>query len=200
MHKNLPDRSLAALLKKVRTFAIIGASEKPERPSYGVMQFLLERGYRVVPVNPGLAGKEILGQRVYAHLADVPPPVDVADIFRAPEAAMAAVAMAIEEKERLGVSVVWMQLGVVNDEAAATASGAGLKVVMDRCPKIEIQRLGVPSRAAGKPVTKKRFTPGNSSIKKSPSKGQCAEPKNISLDASKARPAKAQKSTIRKQP
>lgn len=150
MHKNPPDRSLAALLKKVRTFAIIGASEKPERPSYGVMKFLLEHGYRVVPVNPGLAGKEILGQRVYAHLADVPPPVDVADIFRAPEAAMAAVAMAIEEKERLGVSVVWMQLGVVNDEAAATASGAGLKVVMDRCPKIEIRRLAIPMRTAGK--------------------------------------------------
>ncbi|MDX2308516.1 MAG: CoA-binding protein [Hyphomicrobium sp.] len=147
LHRNPADRTLKALLKKARAFAVVGASDKPDRPSYGVMAFLLAHGYRVVPVNPGLAGQSILGQRVYGHLADVPAPIDVVDIFRAADAAMAVVANAVEEAQRLGVETVWMQLGVINEAAAAHARAAGLKVVMDRCPKIEIAHLGVPPKA-----------------------------------------------------
>lgn len=105
------------------------------------MRFLQNHGYTVIPVNPGLAGKDILGARVYGSLEDVPGPVDVVDIFRQPEAAYDAVQVALAERERLGISVVWMQLGVINEEAAAAAQAAGLTVVMDRCPAIEIPRL-----------------------------------------------------------
>ena len=139
----LSDEIVADILRSVRSFAVVGASNKPERPSYGVMQFLMARGYDVHPINPGLAGQEILGRHVYGRLADVPAPVDAVDIFRAPEAALDTVREAIAEKDRLGVEVVWMQLGVVNTEAAREAAGAGLLVVMNRCPKIEIARLNL---------------------------------------------------------
>lgn len=137
----LSDADVRAILTRVKTFAVIGASPKPERPSYGVMQFLINRKFVVKPVNPGIVGKTIHNQLVYASLSDVPPLVDVVDIFRAPEAALEIVREAIAEKERLGTSVIWMQLGVINEDAAAEARAAGLTVVMDRCPKIEFARL-----------------------------------------------------------
>ncbi len=140
---NPDDDAIAALLRDASVFAVIGASPKLDRPSYGVMERLLAKGYRVVPINPGHGGAEILGQRVYVSLEDVPAPVDVVDIFRAPDAALEAVKLAIDEKDRLGLKAVWMQIGVVNDEAAHLATEAGLTVVMDRCPKIELARLGI---------------------------------------------------------
>ncbi|MBS0233961.1 MAG: CoA-binding protein [Proteobacteria bacterium] len=143
----LADADVRAILGRVKTFAVIGASPKVERPSYGVMRFLIDEGYGVRPINPGVAGKTIHDQLVYASLADVPPPVDVVDIFRAPDAVPAIVSQAIIEKERLGITVIWMQLGVINEEAAARGREAGLTVVMNRCPKIEHARLILRSRA-----------------------------------------------------
>jgi predicted CoA-binding protein len=140
---NPSDAELAALLRKVRTIAVVGASPKPDRPVFGVMERLLAKGYSVVPVNPGQAGGEILGQKVYATLADVPPPIDMVDIFRASDAALGVVEDAIAEQDRLGLKAVWMQIGVINEEAARLAAEAGLTVVMDRCPKIELARLNV---------------------------------------------------------
>ena len=137
----LNDADVRAILERVKTFAVVGASAKPERPSYGVMGFLINQGYTVLPVNPGIAGKAIHGQEVYAGLADVPPPVDVVDIFRAPAEALQVVRDAIALKDKLGASVIWMQLGVINEQAAAEARAAGFMVVMDRCPKIELSRL-----------------------------------------------------------
>lgn len=137
----LGDADIRAILQRVKTFAVIGASPKPERPSYGVMSFLIEEGYEVKPVNPGIAGKTIHDQSVYASLADVPGPIDVVDIFRASDAVPGIVREAIAQKDRLGLSVIWMQLGVINEDAAAEARAAGLTVVMDRCPHIEIPRL-----------------------------------------------------------
>jgi predicted CoA-binding protein len=137
----LSDDEVRAILMRVRTFAVIGASAKPERPSHGVMRFLIDRGYVVRPVNPGIAGKTIHGQHVYADLASVPAPVDVVDVFRAPAAVPQVVRDAIANKDRLGASVVWMQLGVVHEAAADEARAAGFIVVMDRCPAIESRRL-----------------------------------------------------------
>jgi uncharacterized protein len=137
----LADADIRAILTRVKTFAVVGASPKPERPSYGVMRYLIDEGYVVKPVNPGIAGKTVHDQLVHAKLADVPPPVDVVDIFRASDAVTGIVREAIAEKDRLGVSVIWMQLGVINEEAADEARAAGLTVVMDRCPKIEFARL-----------------------------------------------------------
>ncbi|WP_210186967.1 CoA-binding protein [Hyphomicrobium facile] len=137
----LSDDEIRSLLKRVKTFAVVGASQKSARPSNGVMRFLIGEGYVVKPVNPGIAGKTIHGQTVYARLADVPAPVDVVDVFRAPEAVTDVVRDAIAVKGSTGASVVWMQLGVINEEAAAMARAAGFTVVMDRCPKIEIARL-----------------------------------------------------------
>jgi uncharacterized protein len=143
---NPSDAGLSALLQSARVFAVIGASPKPDRPVYGVMERLIAKGYTVVPVNPGQAGGEILGQKVYATLADVPAPADIVDIFRTSDAALGVVQDAIANKDRLGLKAVWMQIGVINDEAARLATDAGLTVVMDRCPKIELARLNV-SRA-----------------------------------------------------
>jgi predicted CoA-binding protein len=140
-HDNYSDAYIAGILGKARSIAMVGASATPNRPSFFAMKYLLAKGYRVVPVNPGQAGKEILGQRVYATLAEVPPPVDIVDIFRSSDAALEVTREAIALKGRLGISVVWMQLGVRNAKAAAEAEAAGLKVVMNRCPKIEYGRL-----------------------------------------------------------
>jgi len=137
----LSDDDIRAILKRVKTFAVVGASAKPERPSFGVMRFLIDRGYVVRPVNPGIAGKTIHSQEVYAGLASVPAPVDVIDIFRAPEAALQVVRDAIAVKDNLAASVIWMQLGVINEKVAAEARASGFTVVMDRCPKIELTRL-----------------------------------------------------------
>ena len=137
----LSDEDIRAILKRVKSFAVVGASPKPERPSYGVMRFLLNQGYELRPVNPSVAGQRILGQEVYANLAAVPEPADVIDIFRTSEAALQVVRDAIAVKDVLKASVVWMQLGVINEAAAAEARAGGFTVVMDRCPKIEFARL-----------------------------------------------------------
>jgi predicted CoA-binding protein len=140
---NPSDAALKDLLQTSRVFAVVGASPKPDRPVYGVMERLIAKGYTVVPVNPGQAGGNILGQTVYATLADVPAPAEIVDIFRSSDAALGVVEDAIANKDRLGLKAVWMQIGVINEQAARRAAEAGLIVVMDRCPKIELARLGV---------------------------------------------------------
>ncbi|PKU26686.1 O-acetylhomoserine/O-acetylserine sulfhydrylase [Telmatospirillum siberiense] len=132
------DAKLRRILSSVRTIAMVGASANWNRPSYFVMKYLQSKGYRVIPVNPGLAGQQLQGETVYARLADIPDPVDMVDVFRAADAVPGIVEEAIAIKAR----VVWMQLGVRHDAAAANAEAAGLEVVMDRCPKIEFGRLG----------------------------------------------------------
>ncbi|TMJ65091.1 MAG: CoA-binding protein [Alphaproteobacteria bacterium] len=140
-HDSYTDEYIAGILGRARTIAMVGASATSNRPSYFAMKYLLGKGYRVIPVNPGLAGQEILGQPVFAALADVPPPVDIVDIFRSSAAALEVTRDAIRCKDELGIKIVWMQLGVRNGEAAAEAEAAGLLVVMNRCPKIEYGRL-----------------------------------------------------------
>lgn len=135
------DDLIKSVLRATKTIAMVGSSGNEMRPSYFAMKYLLDKGFKVIPVNPGMAGKEILGQKVYASLKDVPAPVDMVDIFRSADAAPAIVREALGEKERLGIKTIWMQLGVVNEEAATLAREAGLTVVMDRCPKIEYGRL-----------------------------------------------------------
>lgn len=134
------DRVIDELLCKPCTFAVVGASANLDRPSYGVMRDMLEKGFRIVPVNPGLAGQVILGQTVFGSLSEIDQHVDVVDIFRAPDAALAAVDDAIAVKDKLGIKGVWMQIGVINETAAERARAVGLMVVMDRCPKIELAR------------------------------------------------------------
>jgi predicted CoA-binding protein len=136
-----PDDLIKRILRSVKTIAMVGASGNDMRPSYFAMMYLLAKGYVIHPINPSLAGKKILGQTVYASLKDVPAPVDMVDIFRAADAAPGIVKEALGEKDRLGVKVIWMQLGVISEEAAKLAEGAGLTVVMDRCPKIEHGRF-----------------------------------------------------------
>lgn len=138
------DEEIADLLRSARTIAMIGASDRPQRPSYGVMKFLQDWGYRVLPVNPQITGEHVHGEFVWRELAQIGVPIDLVDIFRRPDAAAEAVDQAIF----VGAKAVWMQIGVVNEAAAAKAEAAGLKVVMDRCPKIEIPRLGIPRIAA----------------------------------------------------
>jgi predicted CoA-binding protein len=138
-HDSYDDGYIRGILNTVKTIAVAGVSQKVVRPSYFVFKYLLERGYRMIPVNPGQAGGELLGQRVYATLAGIPEPVDMVDIFRNSDAALGVVkeALALNPKP----AVIWMQLGVRNEEAAKLAEDAGLKVVMNRCPKIEYGRL-----------------------------------------------------------
>lgn len=136
-HDNYPDAYIRRILDDVKTIAMVGASANWNRPSYFAMKYLQDKGYRVIPVNPREAGKEILGETVYADLDALPEPVDMVDIFRNSEAAGPLTDAAI----KVGAKVVWMQLTVRNDDAAARAEEAGLKVVMDRCPKIEYARL-----------------------------------------------------------
>lgn len=135
------DELIRGILRATRTIAMVGASGNDMRPSYFAMKYLLDKSFIVRPINPGLAGKEILGQKVYASLREVPAPVDMVDIFRASDAAPTIVREALAEKNRLGIKTIWMQLGVINEEAAKLAREAGLTVVMDRCPKIEYGRL-----------------------------------------------------------
>lgn len=130
---------LRSLLTRVRTIALVGASEKPQRPSHEVMAYLQRQGYRVIPVNPRLAGKSLLGETVYASLTDLPGSVDMADLFLAPERTDAV----IDEAIALGIPALWLQIGVINPVGAARASAAGLTVVMDRCPKQDIPGLGL---------------------------------------------------------
>jgi uncharacterized protein len=136
-HESYSDAYLGDILLRYRTIAMVGASAKSERPSAFAMKYLMAKGFRVIPVNPGQAGQAILGKTVYASLAEVSEPVEIVDIFRNSEAALQVTREAIA----IGAKVVWMQLGVRNDEAAREAEAAGLKVVMNRCPKIEYGRL-----------------------------------------------------------
>ena len=138
-HDSYPDSYIRGILNTVKTVAMVGFSPKDTRPSYFVFKYLLERGYRVIPVNPGQAGQEFLGQKCYASLNDIPEPVDMVDIFRASEHVPAVVEEALTLKSK--PQVVWMQLTIRNDEAAKRAEEAGIKVVMNRCPKIEYGRL-----------------------------------------------------------
>jgi uncharacterized protein len=140
-HDAYPDSFIAGILHEAKSFAIVGASANAVRPSYFVQKYLIAKGYRVFPINPGQAGGEILGQKVFARLADVDEPVDVVDIFRNSEAALGITQEALALKAKLGLKCIWMQLSVRNDEAARLAEEAGLKVVMNRCPKIEYGRL-----------------------------------------------------------
>jgi predicted CoA-binding protein len=131
--------AIADLLNETRTIALVGISDRPDRPSYGVMKVLQDHGYRVLPVNPQIAGEHVHGEFVWNSLADIGVPIDMVDIFRNSAASGAVV----DEAIAAGAKAVWMQLGVVNEEAAARAEAAGLKVVMDHCPAIEIRRLGL---------------------------------------------------------
>ena len=158
-HDSYDDGYIRGILNTVKTIAMVGVSAKESRPSYFAFKYLLERGYRMIPVNPGLAGGELLGQKVYARLADIPEPVDMVDIFRASQYAPGIVeeTLRLEPRPR----VVWMQLGIRHAAAAELAEANGLKVVMDRCPKIEYGRLsaeiswmGVNSRTLSAKRTK----------------------------------------------
>ena len=131
------DEAVAGLFLKVKRIALVGASAKPERPSHRVMQFLLDEGYEVLPINPGLAGQNLLGQTVYASLADLPTSVDMADIFRD----AASLPEVTQDVLAAGIPTMWTQLGVVHSEAERTGLDAGLQLVVDRCPAIEIPRL-----------------------------------------------------------
>lgn len=133
------DRHIATVLGSVKTIAMVGASPSRARPAYFVMRYLLTRGFKVIPINPSKAGGEILGQTAYASLAEVPEPIDMVDIFRRSEAVSGIVdeALSLDPRPR----VIWMQIGVRHDEAAARAEEAGVTVIMDRCPKIEYGRL-----------------------------------------------------------
>jgi len=138
-HDSYSDNYIRGILNTVKTIAMVGASVNEIRPSYFAFKYLLERGFHMIPVNPGHAGKELLGQRIYARLAGIPEPVDMVDIFRPAQYALDIVqeALALSPRPR----VIWMQLGIRNDEAAALAETNGMKVVMNRCPKIEYGRL-----------------------------------------------------------
>ena len=133
------DEDIRELLANARTIAMVGASDRPDRPSNRVMKILQDQGYRVIPVNPQITGEHVHGEYVWRELAQIGEPIDIVDIFRRPDAAGEAVDDAIAT----GAKAVWMQIGVINEEAARRAEGAGLKVVMDRCPAIEIPRLGI---------------------------------------------------------
>ena len=138
-HDSYDDGMIRGILNTAKTIAMVGVSANVSRPSYFAFKYLLERGYRMIPVNPGLAGGELLGQKAYARLLDIPEPVDMVDIFRASQYVVPIVEETLKMQPR--PRVVWMQLGIRNDEAAALAEANGLKVVMNRCPKIEYGRL-----------------------------------------------------------
>ena len=140
-HDNYDNTYLRQILCDNRRMAVVGASSNPNRPSSYVLKYMTGKGFDMMPVNPGHAGKSFFGLKVYGDLKDVPAPVEIVDIFRNSDAALAITREAIRLKDELGVKVIWMQLGVRNDEAAKEAEAAGLKVVMNRCPKIEYGRL-----------------------------------------------------------
>jgi len=133
------DAEIRDLLEGARTIAMVGASDSPERASWGVMQALQEHGYRVIPVNPRITGEHVHGEYVWRELAQIGEPIDIVDIFRRSEDVPAIV----DEAIAVGAKAVWMQLGVISPEGATKAEAAGLKVVMDHCPKIELRRLSI---------------------------------------------------------
>jgi predicted CoA-binding protein len=158
-HDSYDNAYILGILRETRTIAMIGASAKWNRPSYFAMKYLQEKGYRVIPVNPGQAGKEILGEPVYASISEIPERFEMVDLFRASEHVGPIVDEAIGLAADKGIRTIWMQLGVRDDEAAARAEDAGLKVVMDRCPKIEFGRLNAELSWGGfdsKVITAKR--------------------------------------------
>src|SRR4051812_34574598 len=134
------DADIAHLLRETRTIALVGASDRPDRPSYNVMRVLQDWGYRVLPVNPQITGEHVHGEYVWRELSQIGEAIDMVDIFRRPMAA----GEAVDEAIAAGAKSVWLQIGVTNHEAAARAEAAGLKVVMDRCPAIDLPRLGLP--------------------------------------------------------
>ena len=138
-HDSYDDSYIRGILNTVKTIAMVGVSANTSRPSYFAFKYLLERGYRMIPVNPGLAGQELLGRKVYGKLADIPEPIDMVDIFRASQYALGIVEEALALKPP--PQVIWMQLGARDEAAAVKAEAAGLTVVMNRCPKIEYGRL-----------------------------------------------------------
>lgn len=133
------SRDIAELLQTVRTIAMVGASDRPDRPSNGVMKFLQGHGYRVIPVNPTITGEHVHGEYVWRELSQIGEPVDMVDIFRR----SSEVGPIVDQAIAIGAKAIWMQLGVIDEDAAARAEAAGLQVVMDHCPKIEIMRLGL---------------------------------------------------------
>jgi predicted CoA-binding protein len=137
--KSMKQNDIAEILSTTRTIALVGASDKPDRPSYRVMKYLLDQGYHVIPVSPKVAGKTLLGQQGYGTLAEVPEKIDMVDVFRNSEAAWGVA----QEAVAVGAKTLWLQLGVINEQAAELAREAGMNVVMDRCPAIEIPRLGM---------------------------------------------------------
>ena len=137
------DADIRALLTAARTIAMVGTSDRPDRASHQVMGALQDHGYRVLPVNPAITGEHVLGEYVWDNLSQLGMPIDIVDIFRRSD----AVGPIVDEAIKVGAKAVWMQLGVINDEAAARAEAAGLLVVMDRCPKIELRRLAIPAVA-----------------------------------------------------
>ena len=137
------DVVIKEILKTARTIALIGASDKPDRPSYAVMKYLKMQGYQVIPVNPFKTGKEILGELVFGSLSEITTPIDMVDIFRKPD----EVGQIIDAAIAADAKAIWMQIGVVNQEAAKRATAAGIPVIMDRCPKIEIPRLKIRSES-----------------------------------------------------
>ena len=138
---NYSDSTMRNILSTVRTIAMVGASGDWKRPSFFAMKYLQRRGYRVIPVNPGRAGTEILGETVYATLADIPGDIDLVDVFRASEAALGVAEDAAKLAQEKNIKVFWLQLGIRNNAAAKIAEAAGMQVIMDRCPKIEFARL-----------------------------------------------------------
>ena len=134
------DEDIAELLTNARNIAVVGLSDRPDRPSYGVAAALQRHGYRILPVNPQITGERVHGEFVWRDLSQLGVPIDIVDIFRRPMAA----GEAVDEAIAIGAKAVWLQLGIVNDEAAARAEAAGLKVVQDRCIKIDVMRLGIP--------------------------------------------------------
>jgi predicted CoA-binding protein len=138
-HDSYDDSYIRGILNTVKMIAMVGVSANTSRPSYFAFKYLLERGFRMIPVNPALGGQDLLGRKVYAGLSEIPEPVDMVDIFRAPRYALAIVEEALALSPR--PQVIWMQLGIRNDDAAKLAEASGLKVVMNRCPKIEYGRL-----------------------------------------------------------
>ncbi|CRL59319.1 CoA-binding protein [Proteus penneri] len=134
------DSDIYDILRSVKTIALVGASSKEDRPSYNVMKFLLEQGYDVIPVNPSMSGQTLLGQKCYASLKDIPIAVDMVDVFRQSDVALEIAQEAIA----INAKVLWLQIGVINEDAKELAEKAGLRVVMDRCPKKEIEAHGLP--------------------------------------------------------
>ena len=134
------DEDIAEVLQSARTIALVGASDRPDRASYGVMKFLQDQGYRVIPVNPRITGEHVHGEFVWRELSQIGEPIDIVDIFMKSE----SVGPIVDDAIAVGAKAVWMQLGVIDEAAAALAEAAGLKVVMDHCTKIEIARLGIP--------------------------------------------------------